>query len=107
MNSKVAVIFVRLSLASSFAAASPADEAKQIAVDAYIYGYPLVTVEYTRRALTNFDKIEGTRAPMGQLARLRQYPTPSVQSRDGAQRRYALCHRFYRCRQGALGSEPA
>ena len=30
-----------------------ADEASAIATDAYIYGYPLVTMEYTRRVLTN------------------------------------------------------
>ncbi len=29
------------------------DEAKQIAVDAYVYGYSLVTMEYTRRVMTN------------------------------------------------------
>ena len=38
-----------------------------IATDAYIYGYPLVTMEMTRRVLTNVAKPEGTRAPMGQL----------------------------------------
>jgi hypothetical protein len=54
-----------------------ADEARQIAVDAYVYGYPLVTIEYTRRAITNVEKVEGSHAPMGQLARLRQYPTPA------------------------------
>ena len=28
-------------------------EASQIAIDAYIYGYPLVTMEMTRRVITN------------------------------------------------------
>jgi len=51
------------------------DEAKAIAVDAYIYGYPLVTMEYTRRVLTNAARPEGTHGPMGQLIRLREYPT--------------------------------
>lgn len=46
-----------------------------LATDAYIYGYPLVTMEMTRRILTNVAKPEGTRAPMGQLIKLRQYPT--------------------------------
>ncbi|WP_308364787.1 MULTISPECIES: DUF1254 domain-containing protein [unclassified Microbulbifer] len=50
-------------------------EAKSIAVDAYIYGYPLVTLEMTRRVMTNVAKPEGNRAPVGQFARLRKYPT--------------------------------
>ena len=51
------------------------DEAKQIAVDAYIYGYPLITMEMTKRVMTNVSKPEGTRAPMGQFVRMRTYPT--------------------------------
>ena len=50
-------------------------EASQIAIDAYIYGYPLVTMEMTRRVITNVEKPEGTRGPMGQLVRYREYPT--------------------------------
>jgi hypothetical protein len=43
-------------------------EAVPEAIDAYIYGYPLVTMEMTRRVITNVSaKPEGTRAPMGQL----------------------------------------
>jgi hypothetical protein len=42
--------------------------------DAYIYGYALVTMEYTRRIISNVAKPEGTRAPMGTLIKLRQYP---------------------------------
>lgn len=45
------------------------------AVEAYIYGYPLVTMEMTRRVMTNVGKPEGTRAPMGQFVRMREYPT--------------------------------
>jgi len=44
------------------------------ALDAYIYGYPLVTMEMTRRVMTNVGKPEGTRAPQGQLIKLRTYP---------------------------------
>jgi len=49
-------------------------EAREIAIDAYIYAYPLVTMEMTRRVLTNVEKPEGSKAPMGQFARLRSYP---------------------------------
>ena len=44
-------------------------------VEAYIYGYPLVTMEMTRRVMTNVAKSEGTRAPMGQFVRMREYPS--------------------------------
>ncbi|WP_134498875.1 DUF1254 domain-containing protein [Microvirga pakistanensis] len=45
-----------------------------LATDAYIYGYPLVTMEMTRRVITNVAAPEGTRAPMGQIIKLRHYP---------------------------------
>jgi hypothetical protein len=48
-----------------------------LATDAYIYGYPLVTVEMTRRVITNMSRIEGARGPMGQIINLRQYPDAS------------------------------
>jgi hypothetical protein len=52
-------------------------EAFRIASDAYIYGYPLVTMEMTRRVFTNVTTAGGTRAPMGQLVRMRTYPDAS------------------------------
>ena len=45
-----------------------------LATDAYVYGYPLITMEMTRRIMTNVAAPAGTRAPMGQFARLREYP---------------------------------
>jgi hypothetical protein len=48
-----------------------------LAVEAYIYGYPLVTMEMTRRVLTNVPKVEATKGPMGQIIKLRQYPNAS------------------------------
>ncbi len=49
-------------------------EALPDGIQAYIYGYPLVTMEMTRRVMTNVRGPEGTRAPMGQFVRMRQYP---------------------------------
>src|SRR5215831_12571394 len=49
-------------------------EARDHAIDAYIYAYPLVTMELTRRVSTNVEKPAGSQAPMGQFARLRNYP---------------------------------
>jgi hypothetical protein len=73
-------------LASGLASAARADEGfvpfEGIedfvkAMDAYIFGYPLVTMEMTRRVVTNVAEPVGTRGPMGQLIRLREYPNAS------------------------------
>lgn len=63
--------------AQSAAAALSADDAKAIGTDAYIFGYPLVTMEYTRRVMTNLAQPVATKAPMGQLVRMRTYPNAS------------------------------
>lgn len=46
-----------------------------LASDAYVFGYPLVTIEMTRRVFTNAAKVEGTHGPMGQIIKLREYPS--------------------------------
>jgi hypothetical protein len=56
------------------------EQAVKDAVDVYIYGYPLVTVDMTRRQLTNVAAPEGTHAPMGQLIKMRHYPDASFRS---------------------------
>ena len=53
------------------------------AVDAYIYGYPMVTLEMTRRRLTNVTKADETRAPMGQIVKMRSYPDASYRDITG------------------------
>jgi len=55
-------------------AKEPVFKAVPDAVDAYVYGYPLVTMEMTRRVMTNVREPEATRAPMGQFLRARSYP---------------------------------
>ena len=65
---------------SGRAVAATSDETTAIGTDAYInYGYPLVTMEMTRRVSTNVatPSQTGTRAPMGQFALLRSYPNAS------------------------------
>jgi len=49
-------------------------EAREAAIEGYIYAYPMVTMEITRRFMTNVEKPEGSKAPMGQIMRLRTYP---------------------------------
>jgi len=51
-----------------------AAEAQQIAEDAYIYGYSLVTTEVTRVQMSNVPKAEGLRAPLNQFANVPRYP---------------------------------
>ena len=51
-----------------------AEEAVRIAVDAYIYGYPLVTFDMARRQQTNVAAPDGEHAPMGQMIKMRSYP---------------------------------
>jgi len=50
------------------------NEAVSAAIDAYIYGYPLMIMDMTRRQLTNVGSSGSSRAPMGQLVRRRSYP---------------------------------
>jgi hypothetical protein len=73
-----------LTAAASFNKSSRADglmedmpDAFWTAVDAYTFGYPLVTMEYTRRVVTNVAAAIGTKGPMGQVIKLRQYPDAS------------------------------
>src|SRR5271167_439604 len=49
-------------------------QAQDAGVEAYIYAYPLVTMELTRQVSTNVTAPEGSKAPMGQFAKLRGYP---------------------------------
>lgn len=63
-----------LSLAGPLQAEENVIEAVPEGIEAYVYGYPLVTMEMTRRIMTNVAEPEGTRAPMGHFARIRSYP---------------------------------
>ncbi len=68
-----AMVLTFLPLANRAAALTP-DEAKAIAMDAYIYGYSLITTEVTRVQMTNVSKIEGLHMPMGQFLNVKRYP---------------------------------
>src|SRR5512136_434186 len=58
-------------------AAAKEKETLETGIEAYIYGYPLVTMEMTRRVMTNVAKPEATRAPMGWFIKMREYPSAS------------------------------
>ena len=52
----------------------PGCSKQRIVREAYIYGYPLVTMDMTRRQETNVRAPDDAHAPMGQLIKLRTYP---------------------------------
>jgi hypothetical protein len=58
-------------------AAVSKDEATMIATDAYVFGYPLVTMHLTRAVVTNVARPTGSKAPVNQLANLKEYPDAS------------------------------
>ncbi len=64
------------------AAATPltADEIKDLAVDAYVYAYPMVLMEITRQVSTNVGTVSnksGMRAPMNQFGHASAFPDDS------------------------------
>ena len=63
--------------AHSMSAQAASTETESAAVDAYVYGYPLVTMELTRRSFTNVAKPDGKSAPMGYFVNVPKYPPAS------------------------------
>ena len=49
-------------------------EAIEIATDAYVYGYSLVTTDVTRIQMSNVTAVEGLRAPANRAARTDEPP---------------------------------
>ncbi len=68
-----------LSLAAQAETAVTEQEAQAIGVDAYVYLYPLITMDITRRQLTNTDKGFG-RGPMNVFHNVPAYPPASDKS---------------------------
>lgn len=77
MNAKVIIPVILVAAFIYLFAAETPKSSDSTAVDAYIYGYPLVTMEQTRLVSTNVEKPDGFKAPVGQFANLRTYPDPS------------------------------
>lgn len=76
---KAALASALIGLASpgpAAAQASPvgAEEARAIGVEAYLYFYPLVSMDVTRRQMTNVEAGKGFGAPMNVFANIRAYP---------------------------------
>jgi len=49
-------------------------EAVEIATDAYVYGYSLLTTDVTRIQMSNIPAVEELRAPLNQFANVKRYP---------------------------------
>jgi hypothetical protein len=60
------------------------EDAAEIGTEVYVYGYPLVTMEMTRRVATNTADPAGLRAPMGQFAHARTFPPVTYRDIPGA-----------------------
>lgn len=57
-----------------------AEDAHAIGVEAYLYFYPLVTMDVTRKQLTNVERSEGINAPMNSFANIPAYPTADMKA---------------------------
>jgi hypothetical protein len=67
-----------VSLAAQAQNAITEQEAHAIGVDAYIYFYPLVTMDVTRKQLTNVESGKGIGAPMNVLFNVPTFPTADM-----------------------------
>src|SRR5580704_16420620 len=67
-----------LSLAAQAQSAITEQDAQAIAADAYIYFYPLVTMDVTRKQLTNVEPGKGVGAPMNTLFSFPAFPTADM-----------------------------
>ena len=71
----LAFVLVSCSQSGSNKASQPGTEqVVKDAVDVYIYGYSLVTMDMTRKQMTNVQTPDDRNAPMGQLIKMRSYP---------------------------------
>jgi hypothetical protein len=80
---------IALALATAAAVAPPAsaaeptataEEAHSIGVDAYLYFYPLITMDVTRVQLTNMSEGSGIGGPMNVFDNVREFPTADMKA---------------------------
>src|SRR5260370_13810285 len=67
-----------LALVAQAQSAVDEQDARSIALDAYIYFYPLVTMDVTRKQLTNVEPGKGLGAPMNSLFNVPTFPTADM-----------------------------
>jgi hypothetical protein len=57
-----------------------ADEARLLGADAYVFGFPLLTMMATMRRATNVRLPDGERAPLNQFAHTHRFPDPAFKA---------------------------
>jgi hypothetical protein len=70
----LAALFACLATAASAADSAKVAEAVDIATDAYIYGYSLVTTDVTRIQMSNVPQLEELKGPPNQFFNVKRYP---------------------------------
>ena len=76
----VAALALLMTSTTMNAASVTPDEAHAIAIEAYLYFYPLVTMDITRKQLTNVEHAAGINAPMNSVANIPGYPTADMKA---------------------------
>jgi hypothetical protein len=69
-----AVLALAIGVQQSTALALSTSEAVQIATDAYVYGYSLITTDVTRVQMSNVASVEELRGPMNTFVNVKRYP---------------------------------
>ena len=72
------LVYPALSFGAQPQSAITEEEAQSLARDAYIYFYPLVTMDVTRKQLTNVEPGKGIGAPMNMLFNVPTFPTADM-----------------------------
>lgn len=70
----LAVALCSVTMAAGAAGAVSKEEAVEIATDAYVYGYSLITTEVTRVQMSNVAAPEELRGPMNMFVNVKRYP---------------------------------
>ncbi len=82
MTAKVLFIIALILAATgtSAHAANPItpEEVHSIGIEAYIYFYPIVTMDVTRKQMANTERPEGMQAPMNTFLNMPAYPTADM-----------------------------
>jgi hypothetical protein len=72
----VATMLAAVAITTSARAQDQKNDVFTDGIDAYIYGYPLVLMDVTRRFMTNVPAPTAGRAPINQLGHRKEFPTP-------------------------------
>ena len=80
------------------------EEAHAIGVDAYVYFYPLVTMDITRKQFTNIEPgKEFGKGPMNMFVNVPEYPPANFKGVVRSEFRHAVLDRLARPDEGAGG----